>query len=166
MPTPQDSQPNIYTANDMNPIHSFPGSQVRLRERLVSSSSSFSGHVQPSPAATLATQRAIPSSNASASVSSANSVAYPGFMGRFLARSLPPLTHLHPALVHAQLTEARIRGMGARWAAPDIEEFLRRKLGNLRDANDDLVDDVDLTFLARHCVYCFGEGSGSRGDEI
>ena len=87
-------------------------------------------------------------------------------MGRFLARSLPPLTHLRPALVRAQLTEARIRGMGARWVIIDIEAFLRKKLGKLRDANGTLIDDDDLTFLAHHCVYCFGKDSGSWKDEI
>lgn len=125
---------------------------------------------QPSLTATLEIRRGASSSSATSSSFSSSprdTTAGPSdFISRFLASCLPPLTHLRPALVHARLTEARIRGMGVRWAAADIEEFLLRKLGQLRDANDALVDDVDLTFLARHCVYYFGVGSGSRGDEI
>ncbi|KJA22958.1 hypothetical protein HYPSUDRAFT_66709 [Hypholoma sublateritium FD-334 SS-4] len=171
IPTPPSSQPRIGLVNDNNLTPPLPSLQTSLSERFTPFSASFSVF-QDRPRLTATPQAHGAFSSATASTSSSLSSEGVGarpsdFIGRFLSCSLPPLTHLHTALAHARLTEARIRGMGVRWAVGDIEEFLRRNLGALRDANGALVDHIDLTFLAHHCVYCFREGSGSWDpDEI
>ncbi|KJA22959.1 hypothetical protein HYPSUDRAFT_215483 [Hypholoma sublateritium FD-334 SS-4] len=170
MPTPQSSQPRINSINDDDGTLTLPSLQMSLSGGLIPSALKTIYQDQPRPMTTLQVQAhdTFSSAVSTSSPSSSGGVgAVPSdFIVRFLACCLPPLTHLLPALAHARLTEARIRGIGARWAVGDIEEFLRKKLGALRDANGALVDDIDITLLAHHFVFCFGEGSHSRWDGI